>query len=383
MECLFCTQQVPTGAAFCGHCGKPLAVPSAPSVTDTSADPTRPSARAAAARESSARGLFDKVSEHVSSVTGVDRVEGFDAKEMFSSVLEKRTEEDIEEYFLVGTPSTTPPLAAINATWPKPWVFFKVFAFSLIVYLGFVYAWSQFRNEYLLPGLIIVGSFAVPISVVIFYFEMNVPRNVSMYQVVKLLILGGILSLIVSLFGFSLLGLSWLGASRAGIVEETGKLLALLLVIDNQRYRWTLNGLLLGGAVGAGFAAFESAGYAMSALLNTNSDAAMFENIVLRGFLAPGAHVAWTALVGAALWKLKGTDKFSFAMLTDDRFLRVFGLAVGLHMVWNAPIQLPFLIIPIALSVIAWVAILSFVQDGLKQVQREQAAVLATPAASV
>ena len=50
-----------------------------------------------------------------------------------------------------------------------------------------------------------------------------------------------------------------------GVLEETGKALALLVVVGSLRYRWQLNGLLFGAAVGAGFAGFESAGYAFGA----------------------------------------------------------------------------------------------------------------------
>jgi RsiW-degrading membrane proteinase PrsW (M82 family) len=50
----------------------------------------------------------------------------------------------------------------------------------------------------------------------------------------------------------------------AGIIE-IGKTAALFLVIYKykKKYRWTLNRLLFGAAVGTGFSAFESAGYAL------------------------------------------------------------------------------------------------------------------------
>ena len=328
------------------------------------------------ARATASVSLFDRVGERVSAVTGVSHVEGFKPQEMFSSVLEKRTDEDVEEYFLVGTRTTTPDLKDVSTTWPKPWVFFRAFTFSLLVYLGFYLAWNQFQNLNMLPGLMMMGAFAIPISVVIFYFEMNTPRNVSLYQVFKLMLTGGILSLIATLFIDTILRGGTgniIAAMLTGVAEETAKVLALLLVVNKLKYRWTLNGLLLGGAVGAGFAGFESAGYFFNALWQTHSDTVMFQTIQLRGLLAPGGHVAWAALCGAALWKVKGNDRFTFAMFQDIRFLRVFGLAIVLHGLWDTYIPLPFYLTQIALSGIAWIAILSFVQDGLKQVQAAQA----------
>jgi len=324
-----------------------------------------------------AGGLLETVGHHVRNVTGTEELEGFNVQEFFSDVSKRRTDADIEEFFIVGTRMTTPAIGDVNAAWPKPWLFFKALTLSLLIYLGFVFAFNTFRNGNLIPGLIMTGAFAVPLSVVFFFFEMNVLRNISVYQVFKSLIAGGLLSLITSLFGFQVLQLSWLGASSAGIIEETGKLLALLIMYRQTQNRWILNGLLLGGAVGAGFAVFESAGFALRILVVEGADA-MFDNIWIRGLLSPGAHVAWTALVGAALWRVRGDGPLSLSVLQDVRFLRVFALAIGLHMVWNAPIELPFFAKYVALAALAWMGILGFVQAGLKQVREEQSG--ATPA---
>lgn len=319
-----------------------------------------------------AESLFDTVGRHVRTITETEELEGFNVQEFFSDVSKRRTDEDIEEFFIVGTRLTTPPLRDVNANWPRPWLFLKTLTLTLLLYFGFVFAFITFHNANLIPGLIMMGSVAVPVSVVIFFFEMNVLRNISVYQIFKALVAGGLLSLITSLYGFQLLRLDWLGASSAGIVEETGKLLALLILYRRTRNRWILNGLLLGGAVGAGFAAFESAGYALRILILAGPEE-MFDNIWVRGILSPGAHVAWTALVGAALWRVRGDRPLTLEMLQDLRFLRVFGMVIGLHMFWNAPIPLPLHALQIALTVVAWMAILGFVQAGLKQVRKEQA----------
>lgn len=148
----------------------------------------------------------------------------------------------------------------------------------------------------------------------------------------------------------------------------------MVLVVRRPKFRWTLNGLLLGATIGTGFAVFESAGYALAAALGEGSDA-MREVIVKRGLLSVlGGHVAWTALVGAALWRVRGDRPFKREMLTDPRFLRVFGLCVMMHMAWNAPISIPFYGKFVVLGCAAWLLVLALVQDGLKQVRDAQAA---------
>lgn len=326
-------------------------------------------------------GLFAQAGHFIHSAIGLEPPRDLNVKQVFSSVASKRSEADVTEFFTIGTSKNMPGLMEIDTNWPKPWVFFKALVLIALVYFGFVFAWKQFHNTNLIPGMIMAGASAIPIAVVIFYFEMNAPRNISLHQVIRMLLIGGIASLITSLFGFDLLGrsLDWMGASKAGFVEETGKLLALLLIVNKTKYRWTLNGLLFGGAVGAGFAAFESAGYAyrngLADIFNGQGGLEnMFENIWVRGLLAPGGHVAWTALVGAALWKVKGDREFSFSMLKDERFLRVLALSMGLHMIWNSPFgeDLPYYGKCVALMAVAWIAIFGFIQDGLSQIRHEQ-----------
>ena len=324
-------------------------------------------------------GWLDHIGGQISSVAGLERVKGFNFWEMFSEVIRKRTDEEVEDYFHVGTLATTPTLLEINTAWPKPWAFFKVFMVSLLVYLGFVFGLSFFGSPTLIPGLIITGSFMIPFSLLIFFFEVNVARNISLYQVLKLVFLGGILSLILSLLLFRTTGLStWLGAASAGIIEEIGKAGALLLVINRLQYRWILNGMLFGAAVGAGFAAFESAGYAL-ALFRAYGGEAMLDNITYRGFLTMiGGHVLWTSMVGAALWRIRGDQDFGFHMVKDPRFLRVLGIAMALHMVWNTPFSLPLYLKELTLGFVAWVVILGLIQEGLNQIHHAQQEYLAS-----
>lgn len=307
--------------------------------------------------------------------------EGFSLRDTFSEIFKGRSDEEIEEYFNVGTRTTTPPLLEVSTSWPKPWVFFKLFTLSVLVYVGFVFALTEFQNPILVPGLISIGSLLIPFSILVLFFEVNVVRNVPLYQVIRLLFVGGILSLILSLFLFKATHLdSWLGAMSAGILEEIGKASALLLVVNKLKYRWTLNGLLFGAAVGTGFAAFESAGYAFIFGLQGGQEL-MLEVITRRGLLSIlGGHVLWTALVGAALWKVRGDDPFRPDQLRDPRFLRVLALAMSLHMVWNSPLELPFYVKYLALGFVAWVAILGFIQDGLTQVRNEQERLMAAMA---
>jgi RsiW-degrading membrane proteinase PrsW (M82 family) len=330
-----------------------------------------------------ASSVFDfvhRMGDHLSNAAGIEKPAEWNAREMFTEVAKRHEDEEIESYFTVGTTFTTPSLGEIDASWPRPWVFLRVCALSLALYWGFTFAWNTFTNVNLIPGLIMIGSVAIPLSLLIFFFEVNVPRNISLYQVIKLLLTGGLVSIIVSLFIFDWTsGLSnWLGAASAGIVEETGKVLTLLLVVRKSRFRWTLNGLLLGATVGTGFAVFESAGYALRAALSDGGILAMRDVIFQRGVLSLlGGHVLWTGLAGAALWRVRGDQPFDRAMLTDPRFLRVLGMCMVMHMLWNSSISLPVVGTLgkfIALGAAAWLLVLGMIQSGLRQIRDAQGA---------
>jgi RsiW-degrading membrane proteinase PrsW (M82 family) len=320
-------------------------------------------------------GFASSVARPFTGLAGLKELRGFSLRALFGEVFSHHHSEDIEEFFTSGSPKTTPAIEALDSAWPKPWIFFRAFLATLLVYLLFHFAWQAFENITLLPGLIFTGSFAIPLSTIIFFLEINVRRNVSVYQVIKLIVVGGVVSFIFSLvlFAFSdVFTLELLGTSIAGLIEEPGKVFALLIVASLPRYKYILNGLLFGAAVGAGFAAFESAGYAFYSGVVESDHALMTTTILLRGLLSPMGHIAWSAMCGAALWKVKGDRLFSFKMLLDLNFLRILAIASVLHMFWNVPLQLPFFGRYLIVGAMGWLIVLGFIGEGLAQIAAER-----------
>jgi len=95
------------------------------------------------------------------------------------------------------------------------------------------------------------------------------------------------------------------------------------------------DGIVLGAAVGFGFAALESAGYAFNALFTMNGLSLLnvVETQVLRGVLTPVGHGLWTAILGGVL----------FRAAAGRGRLRITGTVVGwylvvslLHGLWDA-----------------------------------------------
>jgi RsiW-degrading membrane proteinase PrsW (M82 family) len=196
-------------------------------------------------------------------------------------------------------------------------------------------------------------------------------ENISIVKIMQLVVIGGALSILVSLVLFEISPfLGVLGASAAGPVEEVGKLLALLLALKAaglNRYKYRLNALLLGAAVGTGFAAFESAGYALRYGLTEGSDS-MLGVIEMRGALSPFSHIVWTAIAASAYWINRPLHNDFRETVFSKKFLALFAVPVGLHFIWNLPFHGPFMTKFVILGFIAWVVVISLIQSGLREV---------------
>jgi len=368
--CTACSHTNAPLARFCGECG--AALPALPVL-------------APGQREADNDDMIGATARSVAGLAGLPPVKGFSVGALFDEVFKRRTPAEIEDHLMAGTLRTTPPVTDVSCDWPKPWMFARLFLVSAFLFAMFWAGYRYFQNANLVPGAMVIGSFVVPMTVVLLFYELNAPRNVSLLLVAKLVLLGGAWSLVISLALFKLGEdvSSLIGASAAGLIEETGKLAAVVFAtrsLSPVRYRYTLNGLLFGAAVGAGFAAFESAGYAFNNMLKSGLGA-MDSVILLRGALAPFGHVVWTAIAAGALWRVKGALSYHGTLLAEPRFFGLFIASVVCHAIWNAPFSVgPGLTKYVLLGGVAWMIALSLVQDGLGQVRREQQTV-GTPGA--
>lgn len=343
-------------------------------------------------RPNESSGQQENVSMLSRLTAGVGAVAGLEASEssggfrsLFKDVFKSRTLQEMEEEFAVGTSRTTPAIGDVATHWPATWVFFRLIIFAFVGTFGFYWGLLHFGNTKMIPGWIFTGAFGLPFSVMIFFMEANVLRNISFYRVLKLFMLGGLLSLIFTLVLHEATGLGTLGPISAGPIEEPAKLLAAVFFTYKWRDKmWTLNGMLCGAAVGAGFAAFETAGYIMDVVLNffVNDGVMGFaaEDVMFgRAIWSPFNHVVWTAATCGALWRLKGDRDFHFRMFGEWNFLRVLLLVAGIHAVWNSELVIPLVGDPwnvylkyLGLGLIGWLLILLLMQNGLAQVRSAQ-----------
>ena len=384
--CNYCGHPNQEGSLFCGSCGKPLSG----NIADNSSTDTTRQERSASKDKSS---WVDSLNEYV----GNDRPADLNWKVLFLDVFKSHTTEEAEAIFICGTKSTTPAPSEVSKDWPHPWLYSRVFLMFLIAFGLLWICVSGFSNSNAMPGMIVVGSFAVPLSTMILFMEVNAWRNVSMYHVIQTFLVGGCASLVATLFLFSIYSveeLSFFGAFMVGLIEELGKAVIVYVFLKRLGKLSILTGMLIGASVGAGFAAFESAGYALQPLMQFLQYSgfaaahgqmldeqqmldAIHQSIFIRGFLAPGGHVAWAAISGAAIViaaKVKGV--FDTGVFAEKKFLRLFVIPVILHGLWDCPLAgwfnnlFPFAGY-ITLIILVWMVVLILINMGLAEVSRE------------
>ena len=372
IKCKECGESISSSAKTCPHCGYKNEVSICPECGKKvkSSDINCPDCGYPLQKKSAT----NIVSENLDKITGAKSENYVTFKDLFKNTFKKHTDEELDEVFVCGSKETTPSVKDINPKNASAWVYFKIFIFFLIAYIPCRIGFINYGNDNFLPGLIMLGAFAMPVVVLIFFFEINLFRNIPFYKVIKYFILGGALSLILAILFFSLEFntdiMTYSGALMVGVIEETAKAaIVALFIFKSKNCNYILNGLLIGAAVGAGFAAFETAGYILRYGLNYGV-ANMLYVIKLRGFLAPGGHVAWAAIEGAALMFVKGFEKIDKKHLNDKRFLLICLIPVVLHGIWDMPLNIPYCGTQIAVSVIAWLVIIYFINLGLQQIDQ-------------
>lgn len=209
------------------------------------------------------------------------------------------------------------------------------------------------QNPNLIPALLLLGAAIVPAAFVTFIRGRRLTYTVDGGTTAAIAFVGGVIGIAAAgtLEFDTLRELGTVPMLAVGLIEESAKLIAPLAVLLFTKHRRPADGLLIGVACGAGFAALETMGYAFVTLVQSQGNLAAVDGLLLlRGVLSPAAHMAWTGLTAAALWS---AANHRWSLPSVARFLVTFVIAIGLHAAWDS------------LSSIAGYAVIGLVSLGL------------------
>lgn len=186
------------------------------------------------------------------------------------------------------------------------------------------------------PVTLLIGAAVVPVAVLVLIHARRLPFTVGSRAVVGVALATATAGLLLAATVEHLLGLrvGEVGSMmQAGLVEETTKLLAPLVVFLAVRDRLrVVDGLLLGVASATGFAVAETMGYGYRAGLGLLPGGSI-RTLIVRGALSPVGHLAWTGLAAVALAAVVVHRGRAGSLV---RFVATFVGVVVLHGLWDA-----------------------------------------------
>ncbi len=192
--------------------------------------------------------------------------------------------------------------------WAPRW--WAVLLIGLALWIATVGTAFMTSNLLLLPTIVLLGSFLVPVTAVVWYLDHDASAALSPRRIVTAFIIAGVLGVLAAsvLESWLVYGPGPIGYLKVGFIEELVKGVAIVLVAWGLRSFATRDGMVLGATVGFGFAALESSGYALASLfvvqghqLSLSLSSVLVTELV-RGVLAPFGHGLWSALLGGVLF---------------------------------------------------------------------------------
>jgi RsiW-degrading membrane proteinase PrsW (M82 family) len=212
----------------------------------------------------------------------------------------------------------------------------RMFGVGALLWTATVLTTFATGNVNLVPTIILLGSFLVPVTFVVYAFG-RTDGVLTAQRIFTAFVCGGVLGVL----GASVLEAALLrrpttpGYLGVGLIEEAVKLAALWLLARHLPRYTVRDGMVLGAAVGFGFAALESAGYAFTALFTPDglSMLNVVETEALRGALAPVGHGLWTAILGGALFATAARSRRPRPRLP---LLGWYVVVALLHALWDA-----------------------------------------------
>lgn len=218
---------------------------------------------------------------------------------------------------------------------------------------GLLYA--ELRNTgdpVYVPSLLLLGAAVVPATFATFFQETLGRGRLSVGLLAAGSLLGGIVAMMAAgqLEVDTVRSLGHMPTLLIGLIEESAKLAVAVLLLARRKVR-AVDGLVMGVAVGSGFAALETMGYGFVELLRTHGQLVPVADLLaLRAVSSLGGHAAWTGLACAALFGAIGASKKGRGWL---RFAVTFTGVIVLHAVWDT------------LTVGPWHAVIGLLSFGL------------------
>jgi RsiW-degrading membrane proteinase PrsW (M82 family) len=217
---------------------------------------------------------------------------------------------------------------------PKTGAWWHILLVGLLLFAISVVVFGITGNPNLFPTVALVGNFLVPVAYVAFFYERRHMSQVTLVSTAMAFFYGGVLGVFAAalLEPLFVQSLTFTSAFEVAAIEEFAKILGVILVARHHRHDSEIDGVILGGAAGMGFAALESSGYVFTAFVESRGSlSALVFVTLLRGLLAPVGHGTWTAILASVMFREGTRSRFRINAAVIGAYLTV----VLLHGLWD------------------------------------------------
>ena len=231
---------------------------------------------------------------------------------------------------------STRAVGAAQPTRSRRWRWLIVFVVGFALWVATIVVTALTRNSNLIPTGVLLGSFLVPVTAVVWNFDRDVDTVLTTQRIFATFVIGGVLGVLAaSLLESPLNQNNPFVYIAVGFIEEAVKFAALVGAAAGLSRYTTRDGIVLGATTGFGFAALESSGYAFNALFTVHglSLGSLVATEALRGLLAPLGHGLWTAIIGGALFHASSRHN---RLRISGGVIGIFVLVSILHALWDS-----------------------------------------------
>lgn len=269
-----------------------------------------------------------------------------DTKEMFtgknfkwSKVLSgfnsSKTREEKELQFASGLPGHVPYESDMIKEWQPPFLFYKFFIYCFVMMvLIFVCSYMYGVGNSLLVSLV---PYMMPVTLLVFIWELNVPRNISILEIFGIVIFSGIICYFVIFFIRDITGIDYTGASvfTMPLLAIVAKTLLLCVFLRKKSRGYALNGFVIGAAVGAGYAILCTADDLFYVAEYAGQITGVMGLVIVKVIMVIGGDIIWTAAIGGALAMAKGKEALKGKHLGNSLFLICLIGSYFIEVLWN------------------------------------------------
>ena len=254
---------------------------------------------------------------------------------MFSGFNSVKTKEEKERQFMSGLPGNVPYESDMIQEWTPPFLFYKFFIYSLVMLVlifvcGYMYGFGK-------ALLVSAAPYMIPVTILIFIWELNIPRNISVMDLLYIAVFSGITSYFVIFFVQDVTGFGYTDTSvfAVPLLTVVAKTLLVCIFLRKKSRGYGLNGLAVGAAVGAGYAILTLADDMYYLAEYAGEITGIMGLIVVRFVMVLGGDIIWTAAIGAALALAKGKETLKIRHLGNSLFLICLIGTYLMEALWN------------------------------------------------